>query len=256
MRSIASPLDGFRSPFGARSALAAFDPASLFAASEQGAWYDPSDLSTVWADTAGTIPASVNGTVARIDDKSGNGHHATQATAAARPILRLDATTGTHYLETDGVDDRLQMALAISTDYDRTTVLRQISWTLNDQVYGNGTSGSAELRQRSVSPSLGSINNGTTPDNTDLAIGVTGLVTERYHATGSTVSVQINDGTAATSAVTTTIVAPADLGIGARTGGTLAGNFRIYEIVMRYRMTTEQLAALKAYYYAKHGITP
>lgn len=39
------------------------------------AWYDPSDLSTLWSDTARTTPATVDGLVRAIDDKSGNGRH-------------------------------------------------------------------------------------------------------------------------------------------------------------------------------------
>jgi hypothetical protein len=80
----------------------------LFSQGEIGAWYDPSDLSTVWADTAGTTPASVDGAVARIDDKSGNNNHATQATLASRPILRQSG--GLTYLEFDGIDDGMSTA--------------------------------------------------------------------------------------------------------------------------------------------------
>jgi hypothetical protein len=35
-----------------------FTPASLFAAGEQGAWYDPSDFSTLFQDSAGTTPVT------------------------------------------------------------------------------------------------------------------------------------------------------------------------------------------------------
>ena len=35
---------------------AGFNPSALFAASEQGAWYDPSDMSTLFQDAAGTTP--------------------------------------------------------------------------------------------------------------------------------------------------------------------------------------------------------
>ena len=35
-----------------------FDPSVLFAAMEQGAWYDPSDLSTLYQDSAGTTPVT------------------------------------------------------------------------------------------------------------------------------------------------------------------------------------------------------
>jgi phage baseplate assembly protein gpV len=63
-----------------------FSPRLLFIGGFQGAWFDPSDASTVFTDTAGTTPASIGQAVARINDKSGNGNHATQATPGARPI--------------------------------------------------------------------------------------------------------------------------------------------------------------------------
>lgn len=37
---------------------AAFSPSSLFAANEPGVWYDPSDLSTLFQDSAGTTPVT------------------------------------------------------------------------------------------------------------------------------------------------------------------------------------------------------
>lgn len=82
-----------------------FSPSALFANGEVGVWYDPSP-ETTFTDTAGTALATVGDAVARINDLSGNGHNATQATTAARPILRQDAG-GLYYLEFDGVDDVL-----------------------------------------------------------------------------------------------------------------------------------------------------
>ena len=35
--------------------------AAMFASGEQGAWYDPSDLSTMYQDAAGTIPVTAVG---------------------------------------------------------------------------------------------------------------------------------------------------------------------------------------------------
>jgi hypothetical protein len=46
MRQILSPLDGIRSPFG-RLLGSVFSPALLFAASEPGVWYDPSDVANL-----------------------------------------------------------------------------------------------------------------------------------------------------------------------------------------------------------------
>jgi hypothetical protein len=40
---------------------APFSPASLFATGEQGAWYDPSDLTTLFQDSAGTTPVTTAG---------------------------------------------------------------------------------------------------------------------------------------------------------------------------------------------------
>lgn len=66
----------------------AWSPSYLFAASEPGAWYDPSDMSTLFQDSAGTTPVTaVEQPVGRILDKSGRGNHATQATTTKRPVL-------------------------------------------------------------------------------------------------------------------------------------------------------------------------
>ena len=61
---------------------------NLFFNAEQGVWYDPSDFSTLFQDSAGTTPVTAVGQpVGLILDKSGRGNHATQATAASRPVL-------------------------------------------------------------------------------------------------------------------------------------------------------------------------
>ena len=53
-----------------------------------GALFDPSDLSTLYQDAAGTIPvAAVEQPVGKMLDKSGNGNHATQSITASRPTL-------------------------------------------------------------------------------------------------------------------------------------------------------------------------
>jgi hypothetical protein len=65
-----------------------FSPAALFAASEVGVWYDPSDFSTMYQDSAGTTPVTgLEQPVGLIRDKSGRGNHASQSTFASRPVL-------------------------------------------------------------------------------------------------------------------------------------------------------------------------
>lgn len=93
------------------AAYGAWNPRALFKAGELGIWYDPNDLSTLFQDAAGTIPVTgVGQPVGRMLDKSGRGNHATQTLAAARPMLRQNATTGAYYLEFDGADDYLLVA--------------------------------------------------------------------------------------------------------------------------------------------------
>lgn len=82
-------------------------PASLFAGGEQGVWLDESDLSTMFQDLAGTVPAAVDSPVGKRLDKSGNGNHWTAPNASSRPILRL--TGGLYSLQWDGVDDQQLM---------------------------------------------------------------------------------------------------------------------------------------------------
>jgi hypothetical protein len=80
----------------------------LFANGEQGFWYDPNDLSTMYQDAAGTVPVTAAGQpVGLMKDKSGRNNHARQTNSASRPILRQNATTGAYYLAFDGVDDFL-----------------------------------------------------------------------------------------------------------------------------------------------------
>jgi hypothetical protein len=84
----------------------AFSPSSLFAAGEQGAWYDPSNLSTMFQDSAGTTPVTaVEQSVGLILDQSGRGNNATQATAASRPMLsaRVNLLLDTAVLATQNV---------------------------------------------------------------------------------------------------------------------------------------------------------
>lgn len=88
------------------NAVGGYSTAALFAGGEQGVWYDPSDLSTLFQDDAGTTPVTTDGQdVALMLDKSGRGNHATQTVAAKRPVYR--AAGGLSWLEFS-VDNTMQ----------------------------------------------------------------------------------------------------------------------------------------------------
>lgn len=106
---------------------AVWTPATLYAAGEQGVWYDPSDFSTMFQDAAGTIPVTAAGQpVGRILDKSGRGNHATQAYASRKPILQQDGN-GKYYLAFDGVDDTLVTGVVALPLGKRATVVLGVS---------------------------------------------------------------------------------------------------------------------------------
>jgi hypothetical protein len=91
---------------------ASFSPSTLTPVS----WFDPSDLSTLWQDTAGTSAVTTDGqSVARIDDKSGNGRHMIQSTAGDRPLYKTSG--GLHWLLFDGVNDQLTHDGSTTFDY-------------------------------------------------------------------------------------------------------------------------------------------
>jgi len=88
-------------------------PAGLFVSGEPGAWYDPSDMSTMFQDAAGTTPVTASGqSVGRILDKTGNNNHAVQPISGLRPTLQNDGLY--NYLSFDGVDDFLESTSLIT----------------------------------------------------------------------------------------------------------------------------------------------
>lgn len=85
-----------------RALLTNADPSILFDGSVQGVWFDPSDLSTMFQDVAGTIPVTTPGqTVALLKDKSGKGNHFSQSNSSRRPVYQVDAE-GRAYLDMTG----------------------------------------------------------------------------------------------------------------------------------------------------------
>jgi hypothetical protein len=94
-----------------------FSPRDLFAGQIAGAWFDPSDLSTMFQSgsraSPGTPVSAVNDPVGLILDKSGNQLDLSQATSTKRPTYQVDGN-GFGYLQGDGVDDFLFSSTTVS----------------------------------------------------------------------------------------------------------------------------------------------
>ncbi|HWH22758.1 MAG TPA: hypothetical protein VNT25_05640 [Allosphingosinicella sp.] len=214
-----------------------FTPRLLFARGEAGAWYDPSDIGSMFQDSAGTIAAAVDSPVGRINDKSGRGNHAVQATAAARPMLRIDGG-GRPYLEFDGVDDCLRKAFAIAQPWDRISAVRQISWSTNRRLFSGAAATSGDLRQSGVSPQLLMTSGGVGMSVGSLATGVNGILTERH--SGATSRIAVNNEAYVTGEGGSTAVDGISIAeIGTTAGLIRASNIRLYGVCMIGRALTD-----------------
>ena len=239
---------GLRLGAGARRR---FSPRALFAGGEVGAWFDPSDLSSLFGDLAGAVPAAVGAPVARINDKSGRGFHAGQATAAARPVLRQDGG-GRFYLEFDGVDDRLvTAAIALDQPWDRVAAVRQTGWTSGRRIFAGAGGTAGALQQAGTTPGLALFDGAVATANNSAAVGTATVLFERHSGVGSLLGVNNlaavsgNPGTGAANGIS----------VGADAGGTNAAAFHFYGLcVVKTALGAAQLAALKAFLAGKAGV--
>jgi hypothetical protein len=83
-----------------------FNPSNLFTNGQRGAFYDPSDLSTLFQDSSGNTPVTSDGDpVGLMLDKSNNDNHAFQTDNSNRPIYQTDGNL--HWIFGDGSNDFL-----------------------------------------------------------------------------------------------------------------------------------------------------
>lgn len=251
---------------GLDSALGGFTPLSLFSAGEQGVWYDPSDISTVWQDSAGTVPGAVGQPVGKLIDKSGRGNHATQAVAASRPILRQSGAL--YYLEFDGVDDCLVTGTVASGSSDKVSVfagvrtatagvqgiIAESSSTTNGFTLASGSAGAADtfrfVSRGSVSSPVDSPAASTPAPYTAVLSGIGAISTDQA-------LIRVNGAQVGSSAADqgTGTFADAPFYIGMRGGTTVPFNGRLYGLVVRYapEMTSTQISNTETYVNTRTG---
>jgi hypothetical protein len=82
--------------------LAFADPTSI---SGLQLWLDAADAGSLYDATTGGSLVAADGAVARWEDKSGTGRHATQSTAGSRPARKTAIQGGKDVLRFDGSDD-------------------------------------------------------------------------------------------------------------------------------------------------------
>ena len=136
-------------------------------------WLDGKDLSTI--TTSG-------GVVSQWNDKSGNGRHASQATAGSRPSI---VTKGLRF---DGVDDTLKTAsFVLSQPFSRVSVLAKRNASATAQHYLNTTTGTPNtaLFNNSAAGTV-SMAAGTVAPTVNFANGKTSIFVEQFNGASST----------------------------------------------------------------------
>jgi hypothetical protein len=249
-----------------------FSPLSLFASGEQGAWYDPSDLSTMFTDTAGTTPATDGSAVARINDKSGRGNHATQGIFSRRPILRQLAG-GEYYLEFDGIDDSLVTG-TITPGTDKVQVFAGVrrfavgsnmivehssNVNTNNGSFFLNYSGSLDRYSSTARANAGTSITQTAVFDVDLPTPESSVLSATHDIATNLSTIRRNAvaGTDATGDKGTGNYLAYPMFIGARGGTSLFFNGHIYSLIVRFgaNLDTPTIENVESYVANKTGVT-
>lgn len=250
----------------------AFTPASLFSSGEQGVWYDPSDFSTMFQDSAGTIPVTaVDQPVGLIRDKSGRGNHASQATAGKLPLLKTDGS-GRYFLLFDGLNDNLSTASINFTATDKVSVfagVRKLSDSavaMVSELSANATAGTNNGAFFLAAPrgggtadfgfrSLGTIAADATTA-ASYASPITAVLSGLGNISGDSSILRLNGAQVASSAADegTGNYGNYPLYVGSRGGTTFFFNGRLYSLIVRGALSSSsEIASTEAWVNSKTG---
>ena len=252
---------------GVTNVRGGFTPLALFASGEEGSWYDPSDLSTMFQNSDGTGAPVVDSPVGYIADKSGNGNHAIQATSSKRPTLKQDGAL--YYLEFEGAQGLATSAIDFTGTDEMTVTAGMTKDTLDTAVIAelsdNVTGNIGSFRLAAISTASGLYRFQSRGDGTAVAanaspFGVgTNVLTGIGDISGPECTVRV-DGTEEASVTTTQGAGnygDKTLNIGARSNATsLFLDGRIYGLIVRgATCTATELTLLEDYIAVKTGVT-
>jgi hypothetical protein len=221
-----------------------------------------------------TAPATVDYDNISVRELPGN--HATQATAASRPILRQDAN-GKYYLFFDGVDDSLATAAINFTSTDKMTVFAGVR-KLSDAATGMLVELSANVSSNagsfyvsapeSTSRDYAVASNGTAGaaigyvDSADYLANITKVITGKINLAGAT-SAEVRsarfNGVDVALTYPSAILGGGNFGnyplyIGRRSGTSLPFNGHLYSLIVRGAQSTDaQIVSAETYVNSKTG---
>jgi len=224
-----------------------FTPASL----SPNAWYDPSDLTTLYQTgtraSPGAAVAADGDPVGLMLDKSGNNADLAQITAARRAIYKTAG--GLRWLEFDGVDDYIFTPLVLSQPYDRLTSMRIDTWAGNRYML-DGNTDQAVLRQNGASPNVSQYAGGVGADNGAMSLGAAHVVTEHFEGASSILKIDSTSVATSVGASGTTFFT-----IGAAPAPGNYAPIKFYGGILKAgTMSAGDLAKAQAYLAGKAGI--
>lgn len=235
--------------------IASFDPSQLFASGQEGGYYDISDITTLFQDTAGTIPVTTTGqTVGKVLDKSGRGRHLVAPSDAQRPIYTVNGAL--KYLLFDGSDDYMTESGSPSSIVKPLTLAAAANCGVSGNKIIVGDTLRTEIAINTVGGNLFAGGSSISTSGLSTSVNVDRVfVGVNNGDTTSSVSVN-NLQTVTGNPGTNNLTKIGIMGTGAG-GGNLRSTGRFYAGVVRGggNLTVYQMTNLKNWLAAKMGIT-
>lgn len=179
-----------------RGVLSGFSPLSLSPA----LWLDAADPNTLYDATTGGNLVAAGGTIARWEDKSGNGRHATQATSGSRPTRQTAVKNSKDVARFDGSDDFMIPSSSLSLMRNKPEgsifcVCKLSNGTNSDQtilnISRNGNASQLRLGlQLTIPPSVQQFRAGARRLDSDAFTGITSPNNLNFNVIGSVAKYQ------------------------------------------------------------------
>ena len=179
------------SAFVINSYIYKFDPLSLSPA----LWLDAADANTFYDATTGGSLVAADGSIARWEDKSGNGRHAIQASAANQPSRKTSIQNGQDIVRFDGSNDRLGSSSAFNP-FTVISVSKSNTSSGTQTIFRQGDAGSTFIHRLEGTGFRSYTNGGSfdatttiTPTNWNILTSVFGAAELNQYVNGSTGSI-------------------------------------------------------------------
>lgn len=240
-------------------------PEKLFLNGESGAWYDPSDLGTLFKDAAGTDPVTADGDpVGLMLDLSPNANHASQSVTGSKPTYRTDGTrhwlefNGTKFLSTPTLSENvftvssgLFAAGASSNNLDSIAGILEEIETGAARVSLTADTRTATGRILIHAPNANTVS----ADRVSQWDGSTQVIVGAA-SSGPSIAGYINGSEKGSAVPQASFTSPTTLTIGRQTVGPLALEGNVYGIIARSTESSgDDISKITQYLAAKSGVT-